>query len=81
VLREVREAGEGLLILRSANDTQGTLTSSDMPAGDWGPLADQADLQARLAGQAHRAVTAVTGSWVAAAMPGLLSPGARWWAR
>jgi signal transduction histidine kinase len=71
VLHEAREAGEGLLILRSApNDTQGTpLTSSAMPAGNWGPLADEADKQARLVGQAHQPVTEVTGSWVAAATP------------
>jgi signal transduction histidine kinase len=72
VLREVRGAGEGLLILRSApDDTQGAaLTNSGMPAGDWGPLADQADKQDRLtAGQAHQPVSEVTGSWVAAAAP------------
>jgi signal transduction histidine kinase len=71
VLHEAREAGEGLLILRSApNDTQGTpLTSSAMPAGNWGPLADEADKQARLVGQARQPVTEVTGSWVAAETP------------
>jgi signal transduction histidine kinase len=71
VLREVRGAGEGLLILRSApNDTQGTvLTNSGMPAGNWGPLADRADKQARLAGEARQPVPEVTGSWVAAAAP------------
>jgi len=77
VLREVRGAGEGLLILRSApNDTQGAaLTNSGMPAGDWGALADRADKQARLAaGQAREPVPEVTGSWVAAAAP-VYSPG------
>jgi signal transduction histidine kinase len=76
VLREVRGAGEGLLILRSApNDTQGTLvTNSGMPPGNWGALADRADKQARLAGEAHQPVTEVTGSWVAAAAP-VYSPG------
>ncbi len=76
VLREVRTAGEGLMILRSApNDTQGTLlTNSGMPTGNWAALADEADKQARLAGQAHQPVTDVTGSWVAAAAP-VYSPG------
>jgi signal transduction histidine kinase len=76
VLREARGAGEGLLILRSSpGDTQGTvLTNSGMPAGNWIPLADRADRQGRLAGEAHQPVTQVTGSWVAAAAP-VYSPG------
>ena len=76
VLGEARAEGEGLLILRSGpNDTQGTVvTNSNMPAGNWIPLADRADKQARLAGQTHQPVTEDTGSWVAAAAP-VYSPG------
>jgi signal transduction histidine kinase len=70
VLHEARGAGEGLLILRSApSDAQSTLTNSDMPPGNWVPLADRADKQARLAGEAHQPVTEFTGSLVAAAAP------------
>jgi signal transduction histidine kinase len=70
VLHEARGAGEGLLILRSApSDNQSILTNSDMPTGNWVPLADQADKQARLAGEAHQPVTEFTGSLVAAAAP------------
>jgi signal transduction histidine kinase len=76
VLGEARNEGEGLLILRSGpNDTQGTVvTNSNMPAGNWIPLADRADKQARIAGQTHQPVTEHTGSWIAAAAP-VYSPG------
>jgi signal transduction histidine kinase len=68
LLRQVRAAGDGLLILRGTrNHLQGApLTSQGMPPGDWRQLAADADAQPRLTAQP---ITEITGSWVAAATP------------
>jgi signal transduction histidine kinase len=71
VLHQVREAGEGLMILRSAgNAVQGApLTDQGMPSSNWDQLATKADNWVWLPGQAHQPITESTGSWVAAAIP------------
>jgi signal transduction histidine kinase len=71
VLHQVREAGEGLLILRSGgNAVQGApLTDQGMPSSNWNQLATRADNWVWLPGQAHQSITESTGSWVAAAIP------------
>jgi len=68
LLRQVREAGDGLLILRSTRShIQGAaLVKQGMPPANWGQLAAEADAQPRLTAQP---VTEITGSWVAAATP------------
>jgi hypothetical protein len=71
VLEQVREAGEGLLILRSAgNAVQGApLTDQGMPSSNWDQLATRADDWVWLPGQAHQPITESSRSWVAAAVP------------
>ncbi len=71
VLHQVREAGEGLLILRSAgNAVKGApLTDQGMPPGNWDQLATKADDWIWLPGQAHQPITESSRSWVAAAIP------------
>jgi signal transduction histidine kinase len=72
VLHQVRAAGDGLLILRSAQgQVQGAaLTNQGMPSGDWRQLAGQADTMVRTTAQGGRQpAIANTGSWVVAAVP------------
>ena len=71
VLHQVREAGEGLMILRSAgNAVQGApLTDQGMPSSNWDQLATKADNWVWRPGQAHQPITESTGSGVAAAIP------------
>ena len=65
----MREAGEGLLILRSTgNRVQSSpLADTGMPPGNWGQLAVEANRQPLLTAHARQPITEVTGSWVAAA--------------
>jgi signal transduction histidine kinase len=69
LLGQVREAGEGLLILRSTgNQVQSSpLADTGMPPGNWGQLAGRANRQPLLTAHARQPITEVTGSWVAAA--------------
>jgi len=71
VLRQVRAAGDGLLILRSTGGpVQGkSLTDQGMPPGNWRQLADQADALVRSTAQGRQPVIQTTGSWVVAAIP------------
>jgi signal transduction histidine kinase len=65
VLRQVRQAGDGLLILESNYQT---LTDQNMPHGDWTTLAQQADATA----QAHQSAdprAQIIGSRVVAVVP------------
>jgi signal transduction histidine kinase len=69
LLHEVREAGDGLLILRVGS---APVANQGMPPVDWRPLAARANNQHRNLAQPHRlvrAVTETTGSWVLAAVP------------
>jgi signal transduction histidine kinase len=65
VLRQVRQAGDGLLILEG--DYQ-TLTDQNMPHGDWTSLAQQADATAR-AHQSAEPRVEIIGSHVVAVVP------------
>jgi signal transduction histidine kinase len=65
VLRQVRQAGDGLLILEG--DYQ-TLTEQNMPHGDWTALAQRADATAR-AHQSAEPQTHIIGSRVVAVVP------------
>jgi signal transduction histidine kinase len=65
VLRQVRQAGDGLLILEG--DYQ-TLTDQNMPHGDWTALAQQADATAR-AHQSAEPRAEIIGSRVVAVVP------------
>ncbi len=68
VLNQVRQTGDGLLILTSDRHT---LTDEGMPAGNWTQLASEADTQSRIANQRSQqvpAVTETTGSRVVAAI-------------
>jgi signal transduction histidine kinase len=69
VLRQVRAAGDGLLILRRGNQVGGSLTHQGMPPGNWTQLAEEADAQVRDTSQARQPVTENTGSWIVAATP------------
>ncbi len=71
LLRQVREAGYGLLIERSTrnNVMGGVVAEQGMPRGNWAQLATRADEPARSTTPAHQPVPEVTGSWVAAAIP------------
>jgi signal transduction histidine kinase len=71
LLRQVREADYGLLIVRSTrNHVMGDVVANQsMPRGNWAQLATQADEPARSTTAAHQPVPDVTGSWVAAAIP------------
>jgi signal transduction histidine kinase len=68
VLGQVRQAGDGLLILESDGKI---LTNQNMPSGNWIKLAKYADAQARSAGQAHQPqpLTETVGSRVVAVAP------------
>jgi signal transduction histidine kinase len=70
VVGQVREAGEGLLILHNAPDGAlgAQLTDQGMPPGNWAKLAVAADEAGRFTAGAHQPVTEITGSWVAAAI-------------
>src|SRR5260370_2818504 len=68
VLNQVRQTGDGLLILTSDGHT---LTDEGMPAGNWMQLAAEADMQSGSANQRSQqvpAVTETTGSRVVAAI-------------
>ncbi len=80
LVTQVREAGDGLMIVRSTrNQVMGmSVADQGMPRGNWAQLAAAADepvrptaqaAQAGQAGQARQPVPEVTGSWVAAAIP------------
>ncbi|MDQ2811607.1 MAG: HAMP domain-containing histidine kinase [Actinomycetota bacterium] len=69
VRRQVRAAGDGLLILRAGNAVSASLTNQGMPPGNWARLAEDADTRIRNAGPAHLPVTENIGSWVLAATP------------
>jgi signal transduction histidine kinase len=69
VLRQVRQAGDGLLILES---NYRTLTDQNMPDGDWVKLAQAADKLAEQATQAHQSAgpqAQIIGSRVVAVVP------------
>jgi len=69
VLRQVRQAGDGLLILES---NYHTLTQQNMPHGDWTTLARQADAAAQQSTQAHQSAeppAQIIGSSVVAVVP------------
>ena len=69
VLRQVRQAGDSLLILESNYQT---LTDQNMPHGDWIALAQQADAAAQRSTQAHQPAeppAQIIGSRVVAVVP------------
>ncbi len=68
---QVREAGDGLLIVRSSRKhVMGeSVADQGMPLGNWAQLAAEADGLVQVTGQARQPVLEVTGSWVAAAVP------------
>jgi len=69
VLTQVRQTGDGLLILASPGNKPAA--NVGMPPGDWTKLAEQADQQSELANQARQPVQPVTvmsGSRIVAAM-------------
>ena len=68
LLTNVRQTGDGLLILKSDGRT---LASKDMPAGNWRQLADEADMQSKPENQRSEQIQPViesTGSRVVAAI-------------
>ena len=74
LVTQVREAGDGLLIVRSTrNHVMGQpVADQGMPRGNWAQLAAAADEPVRPTAQARQPVpeiTEVTGSWIAAAIP------------
>jgi signal transduction histidine kinase len=71
LLGRVRQAGDGLLIVRSTrNHVLGpSVAQTGMPRGNWAQLAAEADQPVRPTGQPRQPVPEVTGSWVAAAIP------------
>ena len=71
LVTQVREAGDGLLIMHSTrNQAMGTpVADQGMPRGNWAQLAAAADQPVPVTAQAHQPVPEVTGSWVAAAIP------------
>jgi len=69
VLTQVRQTGDGLLILASPGNKPAA--NVGMPPGNWTKLAEQADQQSELANQARQPVepvTVMTGSRIVAAM-------------
>jgi len=73
LLRQVRAAGYGLLVVRSTRHEaivgKYPVAETGMPGGNWAQLAALADEPAGATGQAREPVPEVTGSWVAAAIP------------
>ena len=71
LLTQVREAGDGLLIVHSTRDHAlgNSVANRGMPPGNWAQLAATADEPVRSTAQARQPVSEVTGSWVAVAVP------------
>jgi len=72
LIKQVRQAGDGLLILSGMPQDNIRLIDKGMPHGNWTQLAAQADAQGLLAKKAGQPVEArieATGSRIAAAMP------------
>ena len=72
LIKEVRQAGDGLLVLSGIPQDNIRLIDKGMPHGNWTQLATQADAQGLLAKKAGKPVDArieATGSRIAAAMP------------
>jgi len=72
LIKQVRQAGDGLLILSGMPQDNIRLIDKGMPHGNWTQLATQADAQGLLAKKAGQPVEArieATGSRIAAAIP------------
>jgi signal transduction histidine kinase len=72
LIKQVRQAGDGLLVLSGIPQDNIRLIDKGMPHGNWTQLATQADAQGLLAKKAGKPVDArieATGSRIAAAMP------------
>src|ERR1700730_3768610 len=72
LIKQVRQAGDGLLVLSGMPQDNIRLIDKGMPHGNWTQLAAQADAQGLLAKKAGQPVEArieATGSRIAAAMP------------
>src|ERR1700730_18756463 len=75
LIKQVRQAGDGLLVLSGMPQDNIRLIDKGMPHGNWTQLAAQADAQGLLAKKAGQPVEArieATGSRVAPALPGFL---------